>query len=117
MDALPLDMQIGMRVYDRDSRHIGMVDDFQFAENAVTEDGKSTERQCYTAIMGVIGEAFGAAELSQTRRDRLLLEGYVRIDAAGLLDGDRYVLPEEIASASGLELTLNLGKNQLLRTP
>ena len=71
-------MQIGMKVYDNDRRHIGMVDDFQFAENAVTEDGNST--------------------------------------AAGLLDGDRYVPPEEIASASGLELTLNLGKDQLLRT-
>ena len=116
MDLLPPDMQIGMKVYDNDRRHIGMVDDFQFAESGLTEDGNSIERQCETAIMGVIGEAFGAAELSQARRDRLLLEGYVRIDAAGLLDGDRYVLPEEIASASGLELTLNLGRDQLLRT-
>ncbi len=35
MDVLPPDMQIGMKVYDNDRKHIGMVDDFQFAETVL----------------------------------------------------------------------------------
>ena len=121
MDALPRDIQIGMKVYDNDRKHIGKVDDFKFAENADFEDVEAadldgTEKQREPSIMGVIGEVFGAEELPQALRDRLLMEGYVRIDADGLFAGDRYILPEQIASASGQEMMLNVGKDQLLRT-
>ena len=48
-------------------------------------------------------------------RQRLLLQGFVRIDANGLFAADRYVTPEQIASVSADGLMLNVSKDELVK--
>ena len=47
--------------------------------------------------------------------ERLLREGYVRIDADGLFAADRYILPEQIATVSADEVVLNVDKRALIK--
>ena len=55
--------------------------------------------------------------MPETLRERLLREGYIRLDADGLFAADRYILPSQIASAAGDEVTLNVEKDQLIKRP
>lgn len=48
-------------------------------------------------------------------REKLLLQGFVRIDADGLFDADRYVAPEQIERITGEALMLNVSKSELLK--
>lgn len=119
MEQLPRDIRVGMNVYDRQHHHIGKVDDFKFSEN-ITAPGVEAAEIDKTdvksdSLLDNVAEAFGREEIPETLRDRLLVEGYVRIEADGLFAADRYILPSQIASASGDELTLTVDKDQLIK--
>ena len=123
METLPRDIHKGMTVFDSQRHKIGKVDDFKFSEN---EDDPNVEpadidgtdkRNNRETILGSIAEAFGAEELPETLRDRLLTEGYIRLDTKGLLAKDRFILPSQIASAAGDEVNLNVAKDDLIRQP
>lgn len=120
MQALPRDIHVGMKVYDNHHKHIGTIDDLKFPENAADPgvepadlDHTDTDRR--ETVLGAIAEAFAPDELPETLRERLLREGYIRLDADGLFAADRYVLPSQIASAAGDEVTLNVEKDQLIK--
>ena len=123
MQELPRDIHNGMTVYDSQRHKIGKVDDFKFSENATDPgvepadiDGTDRRNQ-RESILGSIAEAFGAEELPESLRDRLLTEGYIRLDTAGLLAKDRFILPSQIASAAGEEINLNVAKDDLIKQP
>ena len=121
MDILPRDIHVGMKVFDSRHHHIGKVDDFKFSENETDPGiipagvGRTEDRR--ETLLGSIAEAFGKEEIPEPLRQRLVTEGYVRIDADGLFAADRYILPSQIASATGDELTLNVEKDQLIKRP
>ena len=123
MQTLPRDIHKGMTVYDSRHKAIGKIDDFKFSENADTGDVEPAEidgsdrKDGRDSILTAVAEAFGGEQIPQPLRDRLLVEGYVRIDTKGLLAKDRYILPSQIASATGDELTLNVEKDQLIKQP
>jgi hypothetical protein len=122
MDILPRDIHIGMEVYDSRHKSIGKVDDFRFSENeenpdVVPADIDGTDRRGRDSIIENIAEAFGKEELPEALRDRLLTEGYIRLDTKGILARDRYILPEQIASAAGDEIMLNVEKDDLIKRP
>jgi hypothetical protein len=48
-------------------------------------------------------------------RQRLLQQGFVRIDANGIFAADRYVTPEQIDSVTGDGLMLNVTKDELIK--
>ena len=62
-----------------------------------------------------IAEAFAPYDMPEELRDRLLSEGYIRLDTKGLFAADRYILPEQIASSVGDELMLNVSKDELMK--
>src|SRR3954454_11012961 len=106
MQTLPRDVRKGMTVFDRSHNEIGKVDDFKFSENeddpaVVPGEIDASDRRENGGLVQDIAEAFAPDELPQVLRDRLLSEGYIRLDAKGLFAADRYILPEQIASASG----------------
>ena len=74
-------------------------------------------RNSRESILGSIAEAFGKEELPETLRDRLLTEGYIRLDTKGRSAKDRFILPSQIASASGEEINLNVVKDDLIKRP
>ena len=120
MQTLPQDIHVGMRVFDNARNEIGKVDDFRFSENEddpeiEPSDIDASDRKMDGGLMADIAEAFASDEIPQVLQDRLLREGYVRLDAKGLFAADRYILPDQIDSATGDELTLNVGKNDLLK--
>lgn len=123
MDTLPRDIHIGMTVYDSAHHAIGKVEDFKFSENEEDPDVQPADidatdrRNRRETILTSIAEAFGAEELPETLRDRLLREGYIRLDTKGMLARDRFILPSQIASSFGDEITLNVDKDELVKRP
>ena len=119
MQSLPRDIRIGMDVYDSRHQHLGKIDDLKFPENAgepdvVPADIDGTDEK-HETILGAVAEAFGKETIPEELRDRLLVEGYIRIDTDGLLAADRFVLPSQIASASGDEVVLNVERDELIK--
>jgi hypothetical protein len=109
----------GMRVFDREHHEIGKVDWVQFGDDdpdtpEVEASGPSGRRDDDTLI-DVLARAFTADNVPEEVRDRLVHQGFVRIDADGLFAADRYVMPEQIASVSGDGMTLNVSKDQLIK--
>ena len=123
MDTLPRDIHIGMTVYDSAHHAIGKVEDFKFSENEDNPDVSpadidGTDRQDRReTILTAVAEAFGGEEIPEPLRSRLLTEGYIRLDTKGLLAKDRFILPSQIDSAFGDEITLNVDKDQLVKRP
>lgn len=120
MQTLPQNIRVGMRVLDSAGNEIGKIDDFKFSENADQPDVQPTDidaadRQQQGGLMEDIAEAFDPDGMPEVLRDRLLSEGYIRLDTHGLFAADRYILPEQIASASGDEVVLNVGKDELMK--
>lgn len=120
MDTLPNDIHVGMKVYDSRRKHIGKIDDFKFSENATDPgvepaDIDGTDKPRQESLLEEVAEAFGGEQLPEALRAKLLREGYIRLDS-GLLAADRYIVPSQIASAAGDEVTLNVEKDQLVKT-
>ncbi|MEP7241297.1 MAG: hypothetical protein ABI697_10470 [Devosia sp.] len=121
MQTLPQSIHVGMKVLDRSRHEIGTVDDLKFPENATDPDVEpadidGTDRNGRReTILSSIAEAFGDEPLPDALRDRLLREGYIRLDTKGLLARDRFILPSQIASAAGDEVVLNVDKDALIR--
>jgi len=120
MQTLPRDIHVGMHVYDSARNEIGKIDDFRFSENednpdTIPDDIDASDRQPDNSLIEDIAEAFAPEDMPEGLRDRLLTEGYVRLDTKGLFAADRYILPEQIDSASGDALMLNVTKDELIR--
>ncbi len=111
----------GMKVLDRGNHEIGKVDFVQIgSDNPATEVAEASEvsdieRDRESPLVETIEDIFAPDELPQELRDRLLLEGYVRIDANGLFAADRYVTPDQISSISGDSIVLDVDKDDLLK--
>ncbi|HEX4299149.1 MAG TPA: hypothetical protein VHZ56_14105 [Devosia sp.] len=120
MDTLPQNIRVGMTVYDSRHKSIGKIDDFKFSENETEPDVEpadidGTDRRGREGIIASIAEAFGGETLPEALRDRLLREGYIRLDTKGLLARDRFILPDQIASTAGDEVVLNVDKDALIK--
>ena len=120
MNTLPTDIQIGMKVYDSLHKHIGKVDDFRAPENATdpeveVADIDATDKPGHESIVDVVAKAFDDDPIPKVLRDRLLTEGYVRLDVDGLFAADRYILPEQIASTTADGIVLNVEKDKLIK--
>ena len=120
MQNLPADIHLGMKVFDSHRHEIGKIDDLKFAENAtdpdvVAADIDATDKRSRDSIIENIAEAFGSEELPEVLRDRLLTEGYIRLDTKGIFARDRYILPDQIASTTSDEVMLNVEKDDLIK--
>jgi hypothetical protein len=110
----------GMKVFDRERHEIGKVEYVQFGDdNQATPEveaaAPNTLDDRRNTLVGAIADAFGDDDLPEEIRQRLLLQGFVRIDANGLFAADRYVTPEQIASVSADGLMLNVSKDELVK--
>ena len=66
-------------------------------------------------LIDVVARASTDDDVPEEVRNRLVQQGFVRIDADGLFAADRYVMPEQIDSVSGDGMTLNVTKDELLK--
>lgn len=110
----------GMKVFDRERHEIGKVEYVQFGDdNPATPEveaaAPNTLDDRRSTLVDAIADAFGDDDLPEEIRQRLLLQGFVRIDANGLFAAGRYVTPEQIASVSADGLMLNVSKDELVK--
>jgi hypothetical protein len=119
MQTLPRDVYTGMRVIDANNNEIGKIDDFKFSENeeepgVIPAELDAADREPDDSLMDDIARAFAPDDMPEELRERLLREGYIRLDTAGLFAADRYILPEQIVGTDGDALVLNVSKDELM---
>jgi hypothetical protein len=114
----------GMGVYDVRDQHIGTVDFVHFGAASETQQelglgpatttGADSPRMRDDSIIDNIAEAFSPKEVPQQLQSKLLVSGYIRLDA-GLFGSDRFITPEQIVSVSGDKVQLSVNKDQLVK--
>ena len=110
----------GMKVVDASRKEIGRVDWVQYGNDdpeTLDVEARSTEgmkEPLADTLVDNLVDAFRVDDLPEEIRQRLLMQGFVRIDAAGIFAADRYVLPEQIAGVADDELMLNVEKSELV---
>lgn len=115
------DIREGMKVYDATDKEIGTVEYVQFGDDdPATEEieasGLSDLKVRDDSLIFDIAKVFNPDDdLPDEVRERLLHQGFVRIDADGWFSADRYVTPEQIQLVSGDALRLNVAKDQLAK--
>jgi len=110
----------GMKVFDREHHEIGKVEYVQFGEDdpdtPEIEAARPAGDRQPDSLIDNIAEAFLPDDgVPEELREKLLLQGFVRLDAAGIFASDRYITPEQIDSVSGDGLMLNVKKDDLLK--
>ena len=113
----------GMTVYDLDGKEIGKVEAVYLGSVSEVKDergqGPATAHDPYEPGEGTlienVAEAFTSDKLPDELRERLLREGFIRMDSAGLFAADRYVLPEHIMSVADDQVRLNVRREALIR--
>lgn len=110
----------GMRVYDRLHHEIGKVEYVKMSDDDPStpevEASEPERRPQRDSLIDNIAEVFAPADqIPDELRDRLMQQGFIRIDSAGLFSADRYVMPDQIMSVSGDAVTLNVSKDELVK--
>lgn len=102
-----------MPVYAADGDKIGEVEQVHFGATAGTnapvaaEPSQTVSDRDPDGPIEWIAEAFHTDRVPEEMRQRLLVNGFVRLDADRLFASDRYILPDQIASVNedGVYLT------------
>lgn len=106
----------GMKVFDVHGDEIGEVERVQAGGETLAQAGTAD-------LSGVdrndpihwIAEAFRVDSVPEELHQRLLAQGFVRIDAEGLFASDRYLLPEQIGNVATDGVHLKVRKADLLK--
>ena len=110
-----------MRVCDSIGEEIGRVREVFLGAVADTANQRgrgpataSTPEMRDETLVDQIAESFADAPLPEVLRERLLREGFIRIDSNGLFASDRFALPDQIESVSDDCVQLRLAKAELI---
>ena len=115
----------GMEIYDVGDKHIGSVDFVHFGAasetqqqlgvgpvtSAPADDPKMRE----DSIIDNIAEAFQPNEVPQELREKLLVSGYIRMDAAGIFSTDRFIVPAQIVRVADEKVYLSVNRDKLVK--
>ncbi len=69
-----------------------------------------------TSLIDVFWDAFTVDRVPQVLHARLMQHGFIRIDSAGLLAADRYVMPEQIGRVDGEGVYLQVERDALVKS-
>jgi hypothetical protein len=115
----------GMEVYDSTNDNIGTVDFVHFgaASEAQQELGTGPARPGRAddpqmredTIIDNLAEAFQPNEVPRELKEKLLLSGYVLLDAAGLFARDRLITPDQISGVQDDKVLLSVTRDQLIK--
>ena len=123
MNILLSKIRQGMPVYDQTQKQIGVVDYVQFGDEDPLKPRKRTSHEYGTNngewLMETesVDDVFAPDNLPEILQERLLLYGFVRLDAPGLVNADRYILPNQIHSVEGHSVILKVSKEELVQRP
>lgn len=111
----------GMAVYDAEDEEIGEVETVYFGSQSVEGDEVSPTGVATADLRGAaradtwlhrlanLLELEPDTDIPESLAERLLRQGFIRIDSDRLLGADRFVMPDQIESVSeeGVYLTVN----------
>jgi hypothetical protein len=116
-------MQIhtGMKVYDRNEHEIGTIEYVQFTDEDSDSPGPETATETAdktspdrNGFMETIARAIdGGDDLPEELRQKLLREGYIKIDT-GILKSDVFALPNQVSSVSDENVYLEATRDELI---
>lgn len=112
----------GMKVYDAKNHEIGKVDWVQFgADDPSTPELEATSIEGMDppenhTLMSDLADAFRLDAVPEVVHEKLMMQGFVRLDADGIFAADRYILPDQISSVANDKLTLKVEKADLMKT-
>ena len=111
----------GMKVIDRTNKQIGEVEMVMFGDDDPAtpelEASGLSQRGRRDTLIENIADAFRTDELPEEVREKLLHQGFIRVDADGLFAADRYVMPEQISRVDADAVTLTVSKDELIKRP
>jgi hypothetical protein len=115
----------GMDVYDRDHNRIGAVDFIHFGAASeyqqMTGTGPATPgpndqvQMRNTSWLDIVADAFHPDTVPDELSERLMQNGFIRLDTAGLFARDRFILPEQISGVSRDGVLLNTTRDRLVK--
>lgn len=121
MQAIPATITTGMDVVDRHLEKIGTVESFRATDvtpdGAVAASGVSPAlEEDQDTLTALLADLFHPDDrVPREMQEKLLREGYVRLDADGLFASDRYVMASQIERVEGDRLVLAVEKKELLK--
>ncbi len=116
-----LQIQTGMKVYDRNKDEIGTIEYVQFTDEdpdspgpetaTSTLDKTSADRNSF--MDSIVRAVDGGDDLPDEVRQKLLRDGYIRIDT-GILKSDVFALPQQVSSVSSEKVYLEATRDELI---
>ncbi len=117
---VPARVREGMAVFDDRGERIGRVDRVYLGAASEHEleagGGPATAEdpgRFEHSLVGDLARVFAPDTPPEPLRARLLRHGFLRVEGAGLLAADRYVLPDQIAGMSEDAVRLRVGRDRL----
>lgn len=118
----------GMQVYGPDDEEIGTVRNIFYgsmgtetmsgpiADAKGPVSGDQFDDTGEDSLVENIAEAFAPEDdIPETVRNRLNREGYITVSGSGILSGDYFILPEQVASVSEERVLLRVNSDDLIR--
>ncbi|WDR02214.1 hypothetical protein PSQ19_16435 [Devosia algicola] len=106
----------GMKVFDVEGDEIGEVERVQAGGETLAQAGTTDLSGAdQNDPINWIAHAFTTDSVPEELRERLLSQGFIRIDADGLFASDRYLLPDQIAAVATGRVDLNVRKADLIK--
>ncbi len=115
----------GMEVYDVRDKHIGSVEFVHFGSASETQQELGTgpvtsspaddPNMRRDSLIDNIAEAFDPNDVPQELKEKLLVSGYIRLDASGLFASDRFITPDQITGVSDDKVQLSVTRDQLVK--
>ena len=115
-------VQEGARVVDSNGDEVGNVEFVHLSDEDPSTPGPEVTvsepvRHDGLPFEGALTDMFRTDDVPEPLRHRLMRQGFIRVDAKGLFAADRYVMAEQIASASGDRVTLKVTRDELIKQP
>ncbi len=109
----------GMKVYDRDGDEVGEVDGLHYGASGDYRYGQAPTASAspddyVDPVTDFLQDVFNPDRLPEELRERLLNNGFLHVDGPGLLDRDRFVLPEQIAAVNDDGVQLRVSRDELI---
>lgn len=121
--TLPGNIETGMKVVDSTGDEIGTVEAFKAGDDdPATPEVEATGVNPMDAdggretVVDVLARAFAPEDKVPAEiQEKLLREGFVRIDSSGLFASDRYVTTSQISGVRDGKLILSVPKSDLIK--
>lgn len=123
MQAIPNSIHEGMKVVDSTMDEIGTVETFRATDDDPETAGANGAagvspvlEENENTLTAMLADVFSADEtLPRELQEKALRDGFVRLDAKGILASDRYIFPEHIDRVEGDRLVLNVERDALFK--